>query len=317
MLGHFDIVALPDGSYELVNGHAVTKVTFDNDAEQAMFAALVETRKSPSAALKAMIRDHGREAVYAFCLKLRDARLISFENETGLLRGEVGDGYEALRREIAALGDRSIGLISASALGDALKAQPVLKKAERLDLARRNVADAFPDFIARHELVVFDASAASPSLLSAYNRAAIARSRPWLLVQGMFEGAGHVGPLFMGSETGCYDCFRARLRSNAAGLASLTRYENWLDETGRLSRAASIPSASFLNLVAAVAAMEIEKFLTGFDLAQSFGYLLDINMRTYSVTPHRLYKAPFCETCAGPFEDRTAPWLDAITLGPA
>jgi bacteriocin biosynthesis cyclodehydratase domain-containing protein len=317
MLGHFDIVALPDGGYELVNGHTVTKVTFDNDAEQAMFSALVETRKSPAAALKAMIRDHGREAAYAFCLKLRDARLISFENETGLFRGEVGDGYEALRREIAALSDRSIGVISASPLGDALKAQPVLKKAERLDLARRNVADAFSGFISRHELVVFDASAASPSLLSAYNRAAIAQSRPWLLVQGMFEGAGHVGPLFLGSETGCYDCFRARLRSNAAGLASLTRYESWLDETGRLSRAASIPSASFLNLIAAVAAMEIEKFLTGFDLAQSFGYLLDINMRTYSVTPHRLYKAPFCETCAGPFEDRTAPWLDAITLEPA
>lgn len=317
MLGHFDIITLPEGGYELVNGHAVTKVTFDNDTEQAMFDGLVETRKSPSAALKAMIHDHGREAVYAFCLKLRDSRLISFENETGLFRGEVGDGYEALRREIAALSERSIGLVSASPLGDALKAQPVLKKAERLDLSRRNAADAFPAFIARHELVVFDASAASPSLLSAYNRAAIAQSRPWLLVQGMFESAGHVGPLFLGGETGCYDCFRARLRSNAAGLASLTRYESWLDESGRLSRAASTPSQSVLNLIASVAAIEVEKFLASFDLAQSFGYLLDINLRSYSVTPHRLYKAPFCETCAGPFEDRTAPWLDAITLEPA
>lgn len=317
MLGHFDIVALPEGGYELVNGHAVTKVTFDNDAEQAMFAALVGTRKSPAAALKAMIRDHGREAVYAFCLKLRDGRLISFEDETGLFRGDVGDGYEALRREISSLSERSIGLVSASPLGDALKAQPVLKKAERLDLSRRNVTEAFPGFISRHELVVFDASSASPSLLSAYNRAAIAQSRPWLLVQGMFEGAGHVGPLFLGGETGCYDCFRARLRSNAAGLASLSRYETWLDDTGRLSRAASTPSSSFLNLIASVAAIEIEKFLAGFDLAQSFGYLLDINMRSYNVTAHRLYQAPFCETCAGPFEDRTAPWLDAITLEPA
>lgn len=317
MLGHFDIVALPEGGYELVNGHAVTRVTFDNDAEKAMFAALVETRKSAAATLKGMIRDHGREAVYAFCVRLRDARLISFADEASLFRGETGDGYEALRRDIASLGERAIGLVSASPLGDALKAQPVMKKAERLDLSGRNATASFDDFISRHELVVFDASAATPSILSAYNRAAIARSRPWLLVQGMFEGAGHVGPLFLGGETGCYDCFRARLRSNAAGLASLTRYEAWLDQSGRLSRAASVPSSSFLNLIASIAAMEVEKFLTGFDLAQSFGYLLDINMRSYNVTAHRLYQAPFCETCAGPFEERTAPWLDSITLEPA
>ena len=76
----------------------------------------------------------------------------------------------------------------------------------------------------------------------------------------------------------------------------------------------NVPSSAVDNLLLSIAVTDVERFLVDDDLAQSFGVLLEVDMRTYDVSQHRLLPVPLCDACQPKLEHRYSPWLDAITL---
>jgi bacteriocin biosynthesis cyclodehydratase domain-containing protein len=315
VLNDFDVLPLPTGDYELVNGHSVFQVRFDNEQDKALFDLVIEHRAKPSRdVVRRLVKKHGKPAVLAFFDKLKAAGIIYFDDHDGLERGRTFDKAEALSFKLAEAATRPIAIVSASPFGAMLAGHEILANAKMIDAATLTSQRDLDAALAPYDFVVVDATAYNPEILGRINRAAVAGGKPWLLVQGVYERTGHVGPLFYGRDTGCYKCFRDRLRSNVNARDTFDRYEAWLTAEGRFSQGATLPSTTFNRHLATVAAMEAEKFLLDYDIPQSYGYLLSIDPRTYAVEQHRLYKIPFCEVCNPNFEYRRAPWLDSVTL---
>lgn len=318
MLNDFDVLTLPSGGYELVSGHSFFAVEFSEPVEKDMFDLLLKHRTSSAKeTVRAMIKAHGKPEVFHFFGKLKAAGIVFFNDDDALQAGRAFEKAEALSFKLDEAMERPIGIVGASPLVEMLKSHAILSKAKVLDAAKLARNRTLAATVAGFDFLIVDASSYNPDTLDAINRAAVANSKPWLLVQGVYERAGHVGPLFYGRDTGCYQCFRDRLRSNANAGESFDRYEEWLGRSKALSQAATLPSDTFNRHLAAIAAMEAEKFLLDYDIPQTYGYLLSVDARTYQVEPHRLYKTPFCEVCNGNFEYRRAPWLDSITLAAA
>lgn len=318
MLNDFDIVNLPSGGYELVNGHSTMRVEFSNDKEKSLFDMVVTQRNKDSASLvRAMIKAHGKEDTLSFFNKLRAAGIVYYDDTDTLQKGRTFGRTESHEFKLLEAAARPMAIISASPLAAMLRTHEILANAKILDASKLVRASTLEATLAPFEFIVVDASSYNPSLLDRINRFAAAAGKPWLLVQGVYERSGHVGPLFFGRDTGCYQCFRDRMHSNANAAETFKRYETWLAENGTLSQPAALPSTTFNRQIAVIAAMEVEKFLLEHDIPQTYGYLLSIDPRSYSVEQHRLYKTPFCEVCNRNFEYRRAPWLDSITLSAA
>lgn len=317
MLNRFDIISLPDGGYQLVSGWSFVRVDFDDDIDKKMFDYIVDNNdKSIASLLKAMIKLADRQRVFDFFDKLRQARLIQFESGQGLFEGRVSEA-SPIAEQILQIRSRPIGVIGNASLAQYLTRQPNFVHSEIADWDILHDEAAARAFAQKNDLVIVDAVGATPGALLKFNKVALESKTPWMIVQGVFDNAGHVGPIFSGGDTGCFQCFHTRLRSNAGSLAAFDGYAAWLNKTGKAPAQASLPSEAYPAYLASIVALEAEKFLGEYDITQSYGYLLDVNFRDYSVKPHRLYKVPFCEACGGEFEHRTAPWLESISLAVA
>ncbi len=318
MLNDFDILSTPSGGYELISGHSTFNVEFSQPEEKAMFDLIIQNRDSSSrVTVRAMIKAHGKPATFSFYDKLKAAGILFYNDDDALEGGRTFDKAQSLAFKLDEAAERQLGIVGASPLVDMLRSHTILAQAKVIDAANLARSSFLQDAVSAFDFFVVDASSYNPDVLGRINRAAVAAGKPWLLVQGVYERAGHVGPLFFGRDTGCYQCFRDRLRSNANARESFDRYETWLAEKGNFSQAATLPSDTFNRHIASMAAMEAEKFLLDYDIPQSYGYLLSIDPRTYQVEQHRLFKTPFCEVCNANFEYRRAPWMDSITLSAA
>jgi thiazole/oxazole-forming peptide maturase SagC family component len=315
LLSDFDVIKLPDGGYELISGHSIFKVGFNDATEQAMFDTLVEYRtKSNKDTVRRLLKLHSKESVLSFFSKLKAAGLVLYDNDDDLKVGKTYERSVAQRHELENVAKKSIAIISTSNISIILKQFDIFANSVIFD-AKKLINDSkLEDIIAKSDFFVVDACSYNPLLVETINAFAIALNKPWLLIQAIYDRDGHIGPIFYGKDTGCYHCFRQRLRSNVNGLDSFDRYAQWLDDNNKFSQLALQPSNSFYTYIASIAAIEVEKFLVGREIPQSYGYLLSADPRNYNVEQHRLFKVPFCEVCNDNFEYRKAPWLDAITL---
>ena len=318
MFEEFDVVQTPSGDYELINGHSVINVEFNVEDEKLIFESLLTLRdKSTKNIVKTLIKDYGKEKVYSFFLKFKTASIIFFDSEDALAEGNIFSAKASNDFKVEEAAQKSIIIISASSFPNILRQFSIFKNAEVFDASKMLDSNELDAVFSQSEMVIVDAFSANPQLMEEINSVALANNKPWLLVQGVYEQAGHVGPLFYGNETGCYQCFRDRLRSNMQNLESYDRYENWLREGNQFSKSGLMLSDSFGFHIASIVASEIEKFFLEYDVPQSYGFLLEVNALNYNVNAHRLYKVPFCSSCNTDFEYRRAPWLDPVTLGEA
>lgn len=311
MLEDFDVVRLADGSYELVTGRSVIRVEFDDPTEKAMFDLVADSEsKGALDTFRRLVQQHDKARVYAFFDKLKRGGLTYFENDEALAEGRVFTLADASKFRAETLSKSTIRIVSASSLAARLMDFAIFNDASLVD-PRKLGRGASVD---RADLVIVDASSYHPAHLLELNRVLASQKQPWLLVQGIYDRYGHVGPLFLNRETGCYSCLRERMRSNVAAIESFDRYEQWLESNDRYSKELSHSNETFQRHIASIVAMEAEKFLLSSELPQAYGHLLSVDPRSYRIEAHRLYAVPFCETCNPNFEYRRAPWLDAVTL---
>lgn len=128
--------------------------------------------------------------------------------------------------------------------------------------------------------------------LEEYNRKALERSRPWLLV----KPAGTVlwiGPLFIPGKTGCWQCLSQRLQNNRP-LEGLIQ-NNKQDSTPLMRPLASLRSTQQTAL--GLAATEIFKWIISGENPRLEGKLVLQDTLALETQNHILIKRPQCSSC--------------------
>lgn len=317
MLKEFDILPLESGrGYELVSGHEAYVVEFEDEPQlRELFEAFAFAEGSTKSIVAAMTSKFGKVVVQDFVRKLRDANIVRSTNiGSDTVEGSASAAeYRSHRNELL----RSKRVL----FYGTRKYFELLSNFEWLDEVRFIEAAVSVDegTLSRHmedaDFAFVDATSYNPIALNLFNGLALSIKLPWMLFQGCCGSAGHVGPIFFGRSTGCYECFTMRHRSNSLQIGTFDRHQAWLATNGRMATPVDVPSGAVDTLFLAIAVADMERFLVDDDLAQSFGVLLEVDVRSYEVSQHRLLPVPLCDACQPRLEHRFSPWLDAITLG--
>jgi len=141
-------------------------------------------------------------------------------------------------------------------------------------------------------------------------RAALEAELPFLPVWAA-ELVGYVGPLTEPFETACLRCYQLRVESNSAHPDAVRAIREHRAATPAACDASGMlpPMATAL---AAVAAMEAVKRLAGFAPADVTGYVVELNLVSFSSNVRRVLKLPRCPECGDTL--RRTPV--ALTRGP-
>ncbi len=164
-----------------------------------------------------------------------------------------------------------------------------------------------------YDFIIVDAENWSPHFLDLFNQAAYELNKPWLLIRGIDNARGSVGPLFFGKNTGCYECFQSRIKSNLEFLPYFNQYEEFLKQNRSESRGSAGP-IPFYDILSSIAVLEVIKFVSEWTLPTVYKSFLTINMYTYEVKSHPFLKAPVCPVCHPKLDFKLAPWLEPIVL---
>lgn len=147
-------------------------------------------------------------------------------------------------------------------------------------------------------LVVWCSDSPEAADLAAVNTSAVRAGVPWLAAT---LGANHatVGPLVLPGQSACHECFRLRLRGN----------RSMLDDALGTPVATAVPRrepalpAYFVTLVAATAAAEAVRRLSGLARPATVGAFLSLTPAEAVASRHEVLKLPRCPVC-GPVRYR-------------
>ncbi len=128
--------------------------------------------------------------------------------------------------------------------------------------------------------------------LSEFNKKAEARQKPWLLVKPVGTVIW-LGPLFVPSHTGCWECLAQRLQGNRTVETSIAKQKG-MTESFLTSRAV-LPVS--LQMGINWAAMETAKQLVLATPSQLEGKLFTFDTMQLSIEQHTLVKRPQCQVC--------------------
>lgn len=165
-----------------------------------------------------------------------------------------------------------------------------------------------------YDFVIMDATFWNPYLLSCFNSAMIERSKPWLFIDGMIDSTNYsIGPIFHGRETGCYECLTSRMASNDFNRLYTEEYRNYLTEMKLFSKN-RICSLLIEDMVASIVVIEVNKYILGLGVPETWKNTLLLNISNYSIAKQYFLKNPLCEHCNPELPYASSPWLETIIL---
>lgn len=143
------------------------------------------------------------------------------------------------------------------------------------------------------------------------NRAALAAQRPFLpaWVANMI---GYVGPLVHPFETACLRCYRLRADANDPKRDVNGSVRHRLDTAPPARRPVAV-LPPMVDVVAAVAAMELVKLVTQVVPCDAVGRVIEVNLVSFRSTVRRVLKVPRCPDCGETMDNPAV----AVTSGPA
>ncbi len=260
------------------------------------------------------LKKYQKHKIIEFFNNLKESGLIFYENNESLLKGFLFDPQSHIE---AQLKDKSIGIVLTSNNKTAFN---ILKSSELnvSNLSFFHYESTFTDkniaqFVEGKDFVLVDSTSYIPSFLQLFNRIALKRKIPWILVSCFRAYRGFIGPLFWGEETGCYSCYDKRVKSVLPQHKELLYYETYIDEKKTPTKIGNI-EISFCKLVYTLAVIEVKKFLLSYGFPHTYKRLLEIEFDEYTTTWHNFYKVPFCPYCNSKSKLTCAPWLDAVSL---
>lgn len=320
----YDIFYDPANSaYQIRSKTGVVVVEFSDKEKEGIFTAVIQLYKerqsySFSEITRTLSSTYSLDKVMDVIGELEECGVLSEDFlliDREQLQGANYAGYAQPRN--ATLGNKTLGYIGAKVLGEEIRSkaknygyrrvvfyQPV----ESFSLGK--VQDVF----SRSDFVIVDAARWNPELLDNINMVALDMNRPWLLVDGMFDSRYFsVGPIFWGRSTGCYECYKRRLRSNDEFANYTNSYEDFLRDHHSFSKPDSIPNlvAKYMSCFIVI---DISKYIGGWYIPETWRANVVFDISRFSVVRHVFLKTPICHICNPMLDYNPSPWLEAVTL---
>ncbi len=167
--------------------------------------------------------------------------------------------------------------------------------------------------IKKSDILIVDSDKWNPYYLEKINEYAIELNKAWILVQGIAAMRATIGPLFIGKETGCYNCLMTRIRSNMEFLPYFDEFTEYLKTKKQSSKKEGAPAVVY-DMMGSIAILEAMKYLVGWTIPAIYKAYLSIDLYSFDMKIHPFLKAPVCNVCNPTVDFNPAPWLEPITL---
>jgi len=320
MIEKFDIFKDENNScYQLRTKTYCYTLEFDDQEKEDIFLqAVSEITKKGDISLKELksklLKKSNEEKVLTVLKTLNDYDLLPKEFSTEFATPDTGNsyGYSYNRKQVK---DFVLAIFGQGELAKKIKLQAAKESFKEVNLYSYNEREDIDQIVKGSDFLIVDASEWSPYHVEIINKSALKYNVPWLFVGGIEETSLKVGPLFYGSETGCYNCLISRIKSNHDNPTFLSSYEEYLRQRKMASKPDIAPSSDILyNILANLAMLETMKFIEEWSLPVTWRTVINIDIKDFNLTKHTLLKKPFCEVCKPKLEYNPAPWLEEITL---
>lgn len=184
---------------------------------------------------------------------------------------------------------------------------------EKMDISEAEQIRKIEFCIEDSDFLIIDADRWNPALLDHINETALKFNKPWILTRGINMTTASVGPLFVGRETGCYNCLMSRLKSNMEFLPYFQEYEKSLRKNYSFSSTQGGPIVLY-DMLASICTVEMLKYITCWTVPAIYKAFLTIDFYAYEIRTHQLLKSPGCPVCSPSIAFNPAPWLEPLTL---
>lgn len=245
-------------------------------------------------------------------ISLLNSRNFGIDNFQEDLRDTVvsNPGNNALKdKRLGYIGEGEMGLKIKEAV--AFQGYPAFEILEAEDSLKE---EDIEKLIANCDFFIVDLSLWSPYFVDFINKAALKLNKPWLLVEGLIDKSNFsIGPIFHGKETGCYDCYSCRLRSNDEFVSYTDAYEEYLRQGKRFAKPEPV-SVLLKQYLSAIIVLDVSKYVGGCFIPETWRSVLIFNTESYDMQRHDFLKAPVCYTCKPELDYNLSPWFESVTL---
>ncbi len=295
---------------------------FDDEVKKAVFERLIEIEDDDlPKAFHTLVKAFDKDKVIDVFSSLRDNGLLPYRglSEVPELAACPTPDSPA-SQELASLEDLHVLVVSDSDLGHQLLETLQSRNVKNVKLISASLFASFSTLQAEEALlhadfIFADASAWNPAAMDQLNKTALANHKPWLYIGGVEEYHMKIGPLFLGNETGCYDCLISRIKSNHGYVPYFNAYEKYLSNSMKSARPDQfIHLDGYNRILAEYAYLEFTKFFQFWSVPATWRRVLVINMLNFETHNHDLLKVPFCESCNPNYFYNPSPWLEPISL---
>lgn len=144
--------------------------------------------------------------------------------------------------------------------------------------------EALQEIVFGNDFLVVDATFWNPRLMKTINEYMLRENKPWLYVSGMIDTINYsIGPLFHGQETGCYECLQKRIDSNDNNYNYSIAYWKYLEKNDKFSKNLAV-NECVEDVVADIISLDINKYILGIDVPETWKNTLYFNTSSYSVS---------------------------------
>lgn len=314
-----------NGVYQVRTKEEMVVIKFSDKEKEKIFNEIIDLYDkdnfySYSEIISQLCENHNGDKIMDVVKELMECSLLNQEN-FGSEKFSTDAEFETSifgNENYSTMENKSVGYIGEKEMGRKLE---VVAKTlncpsfEILDATDGLKKNKIKQLITGCDFFIANKSLWSPYHMDFINQAALEFNKPWLLIEGMLGGEGNfsIGPIFHGKETGCYDCYSSRIRSNDEFSSYTQSYEDYLRDNKKFSKPVKVPHL-IKQYMAPIIILDISKYLAEWFVPETWRTVLFINTTSYDVTKHDFLKAPFCSTCKPDLDYNQSPWFESVTL---
>lgn len=318
---HFDIFFDKNNNvYQVRTKTDTTTIEFTDLEKEQIFKDIVKIYDSHDklsfATIKKLLSTSDPNRLLDVVKELQDCGVLNdlnFEAETSNV---VSDLYssEINHKPVAELVISYIGNLE---FGDLVKSKSVEYNIEHFTVYSIDdlTDDIIEGILKESDFTIVDSLTWNPYKMRIINEKALKYTKPWLLIEGLtFSGKFSVGPIFYGRYTGCYDCYRNRVRSNDEFINFNDSYSKYLEVTKSSAKPDLNIQPVVKDMAAAIVVADTLKYIYSWYPPETWKCCVLINPSNYEVEKHTFIKAPICHVCKPALDYNPAPWLESVTL---
>ena len=293
--------------FQLRTKGEIYTITFNDDYKKHLFERIIKdtfNKKSPNyqKILNKYLKKYEKQAVNDVFNQLKETGLIN-------LNGDKIGFENSFNSEKSSF--QKTGIIGNSLISEILKDKFKATHKKYSDLSSQK---SIEKFLKEIDFFIVDAEDWNPDFMLNINTLATSNNIPWMYIGGIIGNKAHIGPIFHGKSTGCYNCLQQRLKSNMDFPSYFETYEEYLSKEGKMAKKETSIDSTFYELIAQIAFLEARKHVYFIGLSELYGALFVIDLNNLHIERHPLLKAPLCEICKPELKHNIAPWLEPIVL---